>query len=225
MAEAPATNYTNIFGSPLMAHRWADAETLNRDLRAAVLRHEAVSPSEAKTNVGGWHSAPAQLEFCGEAGKTLITRMREMADEATRRVFEEYGQSPRKLEWTLHAWVNVNRAGHFNRIHTHPGSTWSGDLLRRHRYARRRQRRAGALASLRPLPGPGEHLSPRHRAVELHHSPGAWPDGALPKLPCPHGAPAHGRGARESRSPSTSVASRSPDRSDRARIGAKLAPP
>ncbi len=126
MAEAPATNYTNIFGSPLMAHRWADAETLNRDLRAAVLRHEAVSPSEAKTNVGGWHSAPAQLEFCGEAGKTLITRMREMADEATRRVFEEYGQSPRKLDWTLHAWVNVNRAGHFNRIHTHPGSTWSG---------------------------------------------------------------------------------------------------
>jgi uncharacterized protein (TIGR02466 family) len=26
----------------------------------------------------------------------------------------------------LHAWVNVNRTGDFNRMHTHPGSTWSG---------------------------------------------------------------------------------------------------
>jgi uncharacterized protein (TIGR02466 family) len=126
MSETPATNYANIFGSPLMAHRWADAEALNTALRAAIAQHEGADSGEAKTNVGGWHSASGQLEFCGEAGQTLIAHMREMADEATARVFKEYGHPPRKMEWTLYAWVNVNRAGHFNRMHTHPGSTWSG---------------------------------------------------------------------------------------------------
>ena len=95
MSETPATNYANIFGSPLMAHRWADAEALNAALRAAIAQHEGADSGEAKTNVGGWHSASGQLEFCGEAGQTLIAHMREMADEATARVFKESHGHPR----------------------------------------------------------------------------------------------------------------------------------
>ncbi len=126
MAEAARTNYTNIFGSPLMAHHWPNAESLNEALRVSILEHEGSESGEAKTNVGGWHSASGQLEFCGVAGRTLIAHMLEMADEATARVFKEYGHPVRKLAWTLYAWANVNRTGHFNRMHTHPGATWSG---------------------------------------------------------------------------------------------------
>jgi uncharacterized protein (TIGR02466 family) len=64
--------------------------------------------------------------FCGEPGRVLVGHMRDMADEATSRVLKEYGKPPARMQWTLHAWANVNRAGHFNRMHTHPGSTWSG---------------------------------------------------------------------------------------------------
>jgi uncharacterized protein (TIGR02466 family) len=126
MTEPPRTNYTHLFGSPLMAHRWADAASLNEALRPLILRHEAETKGAARTNVGGWHSEFGQLEFCGEAGKTLVRHMREMSDEATARVLKEHGQPPQKMLWTLLAWANVNRTGHFNRMHTHPGATWSG---------------------------------------------------------------------------------------------------
>ena len=52
--------------------------------------------------------------------------MYEMADEATRRVLTEFHAGAAPTRWTLHAWANVNPAGAFNRIHTHPGATWSG---------------------------------------------------------------------------------------------------
>jgi uncharacterized protein (TIGR02466 family) len=109
-----------------MAHQWADATSLNPKLKDFIQKQQRSSLGAAKTNVGGWHSEFGQLEFCGDAGKTLVRRMLDMADEATNRVIGEYGHAPRKMEWTLHAWANVNRQGDFNRIHTHPGSTWSG---------------------------------------------------------------------------------------------------
>ncbi|MHB8529023.1 MAG: TIGR02466 family protein [Caulobacteraceae bacterium] len=126
MAEPARTNYAHIFGSPLMAHRWEDGPRLNAALRSHILGHETSTASAAKTNVGGWHSQIGQLEFCGEAGKALILHMREMGDEATARVLAEYKQPLMKMNWVVDAWANVNRAGHFNRAHTHPGCTWSG---------------------------------------------------------------------------------------------------
>ena len=56
----------------------------------------------------------------------MMERMRLIGDEATVRVLREYGHQPTKFQWTLHAWANVNWTGNFYRMHTHPGSTWSG---------------------------------------------------------------------------------------------------
>ena len=120
------TNYTHLFGSPLMVHRWQDGPTLNAGLLPLILAEEAHASGKTKSNVGGWHSAYGALEFCGEPGAALLRRMREMADEATARVYREYDHAPAKLAWTVDAWANVNRRGDFNRTHTHPGSTWSG---------------------------------------------------------------------------------------------------
>jgi uncharacterized protein (TIGR02466 family) len=120
------TKYTNLFGSPLMAHKWVDCEALNTELRTRILDRQSHVASVAKTNVGGWHSESGKLEFCGDAGAKLVERMYAIGNEATARVLKEYGHRPMQFEWTLHAWANVNSTGAFNRMHTHPGSTWSG---------------------------------------------------------------------------------------------------
>jgi uncharacterized protein (TIGR02466 family) len=31
-----------------------------------------------------------------------------------------------KLSWKINCWANVNRSGHGNEFHTHPGAFWSG---------------------------------------------------------------------------------------------------
>jgi uncharacterized protein (TIGR02466 family) len=49
-----------------------------------------------------------------------------LTDEATRRVIEDHALDMRNIQWTVHAWANVNRSGAFNKMHVHPGSTWSG---------------------------------------------------------------------------------------------------
>jgi uncharacterized protein (TIGR02466 family) len=118
--------YTGLFASPLLAYQWPEADEMNALLRSSILAQAARSPGDVKTNVGGWHSEAGRLEFCGDAGKRLIRHMYEMADEMTRRVLVEHGQQPRQMRWTLHAWANLNPSGAFNRVHTHPGSTWSG---------------------------------------------------------------------------------------------------
>ncbi len=52
--------------------------------------------------------------------------MHDMVGEATRRLYAEFSRAPEPLSWTLSAWANVNRPGDFNKMHTHPGATWSG---------------------------------------------------------------------------------------------------
>jgi uncharacterized protein (TIGR02466 family) len=126
MAELASAKFTNLFASPLMSHVWSDAPQLTDELRRHILAHEQKSAGVAHTNVNGWHSEIGQLEFCGDAGRRLIRRMYEMADEATRRVLADSQQPARTMRWTLDAWANVNRAGAFNRTHTHAGTTWSG---------------------------------------------------------------------------------------------------
>jgi uncharacterized protein (TIGR02466 family) len=126
MTDFSAANYTHLFPTPLLGFIWPDGPELNDELRPLILKHAEATAGITKTNVSGWHSETGQLEFCGQAGRRLVRHMYEMADEATRRVLAETNEATRPPRWTLRAWVNVNRAGGFNRIHTHPGSTWSG---------------------------------------------------------------------------------------------------
>jgi uncharacterized protein (TIGR02466 family) len=126
MPDFSATRFANVFATPLVTHVWEDGSELNALLRERILAHEAESPRIAKSNHGGWHSQTGQLEFCGDAGQRLVRHMHELADEATRRVLAEHVKEIPPCRWTLSAWANVNRNGDFNKIHVHPGSTWSG---------------------------------------------------------------------------------------------------
>jgi len=126
MAGLSDARIVNFFTSPFMIHTWPNSDALNNELREKILAEERATGGKAKSrsNVGGWHSYTGILEFCGEAGKTLIARMIEMADEATRQTLA--GRDMPAFSWKFEMWANVNRTGDFNRKHTHGFSTWSG---------------------------------------------------------------------------------------------------
>jgi uncharacterized protein (TIGR02466 family) len=126
MRELDKARSETLFATPLLVHLWADGPALNGSLRDSILAHAARHPGLELTNYGGWHSEIGTLGFCGEAGKRLVQHMLAMTEEATRRLYADFGRPPPPLDWILSAWANVNRPGDFNAMHTHPGATWSG---------------------------------------------------------------------------------------------------
>ena len=126
MGELEQARSEQFFASPVLVHRWSDAAELNPSLRDGILAQAWRDAGASLTNVGGWHSAPGTLAFCGPAGERLLRHVHAMTEEATHRLYAAHGRQPESLGWTLSAWANVNRRGHFNKAHTHPGATWSG---------------------------------------------------------------------------------------------------
>ena len=134
MRELKHAQLGHFFSTPLLEHVWADSAELNEQLRESILDHAKQSPSQRLTNAGGWHSEVGRLEFCGNAGERLVSRMREMTREATMRLYAEFSATPPEpLAWVLSAWANVNQKGDSNNMHTHPGATWSAVYYVDHR--------------------------------------------------------------------------------------------
>ena len=61
-----------------------------------------------------WGGAPAIKLLA--IGRNLANRV----DDRSR------GQAGRASTWRANMWANVNRSGHGNEFHSHPGSFWSG---------------------------------------------------------------------------------------------------
>lgn len=116
----------SLFATPILEHMWSDAADLNPQLRDSILDHARRHSGTEQSNVGGWHSPSGTLDFCGAAGVRLLRHMGAMTEEATRRLYEQFGRRPEPASWVLSAWANVAWRGDFNRMHTHPGATWSG---------------------------------------------------------------------------------------------------
>src|SRR3954468_21869415 len=126
MADFSDTRYNSIFNTPLIRDIWEEGVELTPVLRERILAHEADSPGVVKSNYGGWHSETGQLEFCGDAGQRLLSRVQALTDEASRRFFAQHNKPSPAFNWKITAWANVSRSGDFNAAHVHPGSTWSG---------------------------------------------------------------------------------------------------
>lgn len=126
MAGLEGAEFVQLFPTPFLSFRWPDSDALNAELRRAILAHERANPAKDKVinAVGGWRTPGGHLEFCGEAGRTLIGRMTEMVNEATRRALA--GRAYSAFEWQAEMWPNVNRAGDYHRMHNHGMCTWSG---------------------------------------------------------------------------------------------------
>ncbi len=111
-----------LFATPIAVTRLPDAAATCAALRQTILDRERSHPSTAHSNLGGWQSTWDFESWCGPAGQHLLEFVRAMA---TRLTAKRDGQ-PVKLTWRTNAWANINRHGHGNEFHTHPGAFWSG---------------------------------------------------------------------------------------------------
>jgi uncharacterized protein (TIGR02466 family) len=109
------------FPTPVALLRLAEAERLNAQLRETILERERTTPSLDHSNLGGWQSSWDLPQWGGPAAQAVLDAGMALASRLTvTRIGEAV--APR---WRLNAWANVNRAGHGNEFHTHPGAYWS----------------------------------------------------------------------------------------------------
>ena len=125
MTEFTETVLAKPFFTPVVMHRWEDSEELNRQLKEAVLAQERQSTGTIRSNVGGWQSNQDFMTWTGDAGKLLGRRIIELANHATTMLLKHFNATA-SFSWKVSIWANVNRRGHWNKMHYHPGSTWSG---------------------------------------------------------------------------------------------------
>jgi uncharacterized protein (TIGR02466 family) len=73
-----------------------------------------------RTNSGGWHYAFDLFE----RPDPVVVEFRECMEEHVRGFLNHFRPESRRREdsFRLRGWINVNRAGDYNRLHCHPGS-------------------------------------------------------------------------------------------------------
>ena len=93
---------------------------LNQELEelARKLREDAKN-SIRRTNAGGWHYAFDLFELKEPVVEEFRTQM-EQHVQAFLNYFRP-GERKKKDRFLLRGWINVNRAGDFNTLHSHPG--------------------------------------------------------------------------------------------------------
>lgn len=110
-----------LFPTPVLYATIPDAEALNADLKRIILAREQTSPSVERSNRGGWQSSWDMHEWGGVPMQKLLNYTRALVDYAT---VDRTGQHD-KVAWRINCWANINRSGHGNQFHTHPGGLWS----------------------------------------------------------------------------------------------------
>jgi uncharacterized protein (TIGR02466 family) len=120
--DAPQLTLLNVFPTPLVIATMPDAEALNTDLERIILAREAASESVQRSNHGGWQSSWDLHHWGGEPMQKVLRFIRAIVDEVT---VDRAGQHHPELAWRINSWANVNRHGHGNQFHTHPGALWS----------------------------------------------------------------------------------------------------
>ncbi len=113
-----------MFPTPLVSARLTGHRMLDAELASTILARERTERGVVVSNQGGWHSAEF-ASWCGPAGQIVLDAARALVDHMT---VMRRGDAlvPAAVGWVATAWANVNRAGHGNRAHAHPGAYWSG---------------------------------------------------------------------------------------------------
>ena len=111
----------SFFPTPVFVARIPNAETLNPQLKRIILAREASNESVERSNRGGWQSSWDMQTWGGEPMRNLLTHAERVINEIT---VDRTGKH-HKIPWRINCWANVNRTGHGNQTHTHPGALWS----------------------------------------------------------------------------------------------------
>ena len=121
--QPPDIEVRSLFATPLVVARPPVSEDENARLAATILAHEREGgTSVVHSNMMGWQSADDFAAWGGAEGDKVIAFARALADRLT----GDRASNRVQVDWFVNAWANVNRAGHANQIHAHPGAMWSG---------------------------------------------------------------------------------------------------
>lgn len=115
-----------IFPTPIASLVLPDHALINEQLRSIILQRSASQPTTQHSNQGGWQSADDFASWAGEPGATLLAFAKSFVNELTAISTSDMGLIEASLDWQYSAWANINRTGHSNALHSHPGAFWSG---------------------------------------------------------------------------------------------------
>jgi len=80
--------------------------------------------------MGGWQSSWDMDRWGGAAAIKLLALARNLANQVTTKPDGAGGGGPYPghfaVTWVGNMWANINRTGHGNEFHSHPGAYWSG---------------------------------------------------------------------------------------------------
>ena len=122
------TAFLSLFDSPAYIARLPGMAPANAALAETILAKErADQDGQAKgglanSNLGGWHSGRDLAQWGGAPIQAILQAAFTLAGELT---LDRRGQRANP-SWKVECWANVNRRGHANRRHSHPGCFWSG---------------------------------------------------------------------------------------------------
>ena len=128
MSTAP--DIVQLFATPLAIVDVPEAATLNAELRSVIVQREKSHPSTQHSNLGGWQSSWDMDRWGGAPAIKLLAFGRNLANRMTTDRSGNAGGGPHPgyfaVTWTANMWANINRSGHANEFHSHPGAFWSG---------------------------------------------------------------------------------------------------
>ena len=119
-------NMAMAFGTPVVAYRWPDSESLNSTLQALILEKEQTSAGIDRSNAGAWHSRIDLFDWDADCVRTLKSRVEKAAAGLTQAVTVSPPDQPRVFRYHCEGWANITRHGGYNKLHNHPNSQWSG---------------------------------------------------------------------------------------------------
>ncbi len=123
MSNAPlAFETVAAFPTPIVVVDLPDGAQLNASLIPALLKRETEQPSKSHSTLGGWQSTWDVDKWAGVAAIKLLAIGRNIANRST----TDRAGNPVSIAWQANMWANINRSGHGNEFHSHPGSYWSG---------------------------------------------------------------------------------------------------
>lgn len=111
-----------LFSTPF-ALEMVEDPALIESLRAAIAAERERDPTGvSQSNLGGWHSNAAMLDWAGDPAKQLAVKAIGVADTLT---IDRRSPDKSRYGWAAEMWANVSGRGHANQYHVHPGCYWS----------------------------------------------------------------------------------------------------
>jgi len=122
MSNNSPTARLDLFATPVLKVIVQDAPALNARLKKLIYAQEANNDGLQKSNQGGWHSKDDMMSWAPEEAKILLNAAMGACAPHTA---DTHPSGKRNFEFNANMWANINRRGHANKAHTHPGCLWS----------------------------------------------------------------------------------------------------